>query len=52
VGNVFSIEPGLYYPDRGFGVRVEDTVYVGENGELVTLTDFPKTLVLPIQTQK
>lgn len=48
-GNVFSIEPGLYYPDRGFGVRVEDTVYVDENGELVTLTDFPKTLVLPIQ---
>ncbi|HVO41856.1 MAG TPA: M24 family metallopeptidase, partial [Aggregatilineales bacterium] len=24
-GMVFTIEPGLYYPDRGFGVRVEDT---------------------------
>ena len=51
-GNVFSIEPGLYYPERGFGVRVEDTVYVDEHGELVTLTDFPKTLVLPIQAIK
>lgn len=49
-GNVFSIEPGLYYPERGFGVRVEDSVYVDENGELVTLTDFPKTLVLPLQS--
>lgn len=51
-GNVFSIEPGLYYPDRGFGVRVEDTVVVDENGELITLTDFPKTLVLPLNTAK
>ena len=22
-GHVFSVEPGLYYPDRGYGVRIE-----------------------------
>ncbi len=48
-GNVFTIEPGLYYPDRGFGIRVEDTVYFDENGTLHVLTDFPYDLVLPLK---
>lgn len=30
-GMVFSIEPGIYIPDQ-FGVRVEDTIFVTENG--------------------
>jgi Xaa-Pro aminopeptidase len=48
-GNVISIEPGLYYPERGFGVRVEDLCYVDEGGQLVHLTDFHKELVLPLR---
>lgn len=48
-GNVISIEPGLYYPERGFGVRIEDLCYVDASGELVTLTDFHKELVLPLR---
>ncbi|MBE2183059.1 MAG: aminopeptidase P family protein [Anaerolineae bacterium] len=48
-GNVISIEPGLYYPERGFGVRVEDTCYIGEDGQLVPLTGFRKDLVLPLK---
>jgi Xaa-Pro aminopeptidase len=51
-GNMITIEPGLYYPERGFGMRVEDTFYVNENGDLISLTDFPKTLVLPLSEQK
>jgi Xaa-Pro aminopeptidase len=47
-GMVISIEPGLYYPDQGFGVRVEDLFYVDESGALVGLTDFHKQLVLPL----
>jgi Xaa-Pro aminopeptidase len=47
-GNVITIEPGLYYPDQGFGVRVEDTVYVDEQGIIHTLTDFPYDLVVPL----
>ncbi len=49
VGSVFTIEPGLYYPDQGFGVRLEDTFYIDEGGALIALTDVPKTLVLPLQ---
>ena len=47
VGNVLTIEPGLYYPERGYGVRVEDLFIVDENGELVSLTPFRKDLIIP-----
>lgn len=49
IGNVFSIEPGLYYPEEGYGVRIEDLVYINENGEIESLTDFSKDLVLRLQ---
>jgi Xaa-Pro aminopeptidase len=45
-GSVVTIEPGLYYPDRGFGVRIEDTVYLDQDGQFHNLTDFPKELVI------
>ena len=48
-GSVFTVEPGLYYPERGFGVRVEDTVCFDEWGKLNHLTDFPYDLVLPLK---
>ncbi len=47
-GQVFTIEPGLYYPERGFGVRVEDTMYIDEGGHFHSLTPFPKDLVIPV----
>ena len=49
-GHAFSVEPGLYYPDRGFGVRIEDSVAFNEAGELVRLTDYPYDLVVPMQS--
>lgn len=49
VGNVVTIEPGLYYPDEGYGVRVEDTFIVTEAGELVSITPFRQDLVLPLR---
>lgn len=49
IGNVLTIEPGLYYPERGYGVRVEDLFIVDENGELVSLTPFRKDLVIPLK---
>lgn len=50
VGNAFTIEPGLYYPESGgYGVRIEDTVYFDSGGKLQTLTDFPYDLVLPLK---
>ena len=47
-GHVVSVEPGLYYPDRGIGVRIEDTVAFNEAGELINLTNFPYDLVIPM----
>ncbi|MEM8529825.1 MAG: Xaa-Pro peptidase family protein [Chloroflexota bacterium] len=47
-GAVFTIEPGLYYPSRGMGVRIEDTIYCKPDGTFENLTPFPKTLVIPI----
>ena len=49
IGNVLTIEPGLYYPERGYGVRVEDLFVVDESGELVSLTPFRKDLVIPLK---
>ena len=47
-GSVFTIEPGLYYPDQGMGVRLEDTYYITEAGQFEKIVDFPMTLCLPI----
>ena len=52
VGNILTIEPGLYYPERGYGVRVEDLFVVDESGQLVSLTPFRKDLVIPIATER
>ncbi len=29
---VFTVEPGIYLPDEGFGIRLEDDVVIQENG--------------------
>jgi Xaa-Pro aminopeptidase len=45
-GQVFTVEPGLYYPEKGFGIRLEDIVYVDPRGKLVNLTRYPRKLVV------
>lgn len=51
-GMVFTVEPGLYYPERGFGVRIEDTYCCDESGEFHSLTPFPKDLVIPMKLRR
>jgi Xaa-Pro aminopeptidase len=48
-GSVFTIEPGLYYPDRKIGVRIEDTVAVMPDGTIRSLTPAPYDLVIPLR---
>jgi len=45
-GSVITHEPGLYYPDRELGVRIEDTVWVHPDGTLEILAEYSKDLVL------
>ena len=49
-GEVFSIEPGLYYPEQGMGVRLENSLYVRPDGKMEVLADYPMDLVLPVKT--
>jgi Xaa-Pro aminopeptidase len=48
-GSVFTIEPGLYYPDKGLGVRIEDTYYGTADGKFKSFVEFPIDLVIPVQ---
>ncbi|PQV51696.1 Xaa-Pro aminopeptidase [Jejuia pallidilutea] len=34
---VFTVEPGIYIPDEGFGIRLEDDMVIQENGAPVNL---------------
>lgn len=44
VGACFTIEPGLYLPDRGFGVRIEDMYLITRNGCEHMTASVPRTV--------
>ena len=44
VGAVITVEPGVYLPDRGFGVRIEDDVLVTESGYRLLSSRIPRKL--------
>jgi Xaa-Pro aminopeptidase len=48
-GSVVTIEPGLYYPDKGMGVRLEDSVWARPDGKMEILADYPLDLIIPIK---
>jgi Xaa-Pro aminopeptidase len=48
-GVVFTLEPGLYYPEQGLGVRLENSLWVHPDGNMEILADYPMDLVLPIK---
>lgn len=50
-GCVVTIEPGVYYPDDGgYGVRVEDTVWMNPaSAQFESLAEFSKELVLAVK---
>jgi len=47
-GSVFTLEPGLYYPEKGYGIRLEDTYYVSQEGKFAKFVDYPMDLVIPM----
>jgi Xaa-Pro aminopeptidase len=41
-GMVFTIEPGIYLPEEGIGIRIEDVFYIDADGKLIDLiADLP-----------
>jgi Xaa-Pro aminopeptidase len=48
-GVVFTIEPGLYYPERCLGARLEDTLWARLDGQFEVLAEYPLDLVLPVR---
>jgi Xaa-Pro aminopeptidase len=51
-GVVITIEPGLYYPEKGMGFRIEDTYWVRPEGKIELLVEYPYDFVLPMNKWK
>jgi Xaa-Pro aminopeptidase len=48
-GVVFTVEPGLYYPEKGMGFRIEDTYHVRPDGKIEILAEYPYDFVLKMK---
>jgi Xaa-Pro aminopeptidase len=51
-GVVVTIEPGLYYPEKSMGVRIEDSYWVRPDGRFEKLAEYPYDFVLPMKKWK
>jgi Xaa-Pro aminopeptidase len=51
-GVVITVEPGLYYPDKGMGFRVEDSFWVRPDGQFEKLAEYPYDFVLTMKKWK
>ena len=41
-GNVFTCEPGIYIPEEGFGVRIENDIVLTHDGPFDLMRDIPR----------
>ena len=48
-GVVVTCEPGLYYPEQGMGVRIEDTLWIRPDGKIEILAEYPYDFVLEMK---
>ena len=39
--SVFTVEPGIYLPDEGFGIRLEDNIQITKNGPVNLMSKIP-----------
>jgi Xaa-Pro aminopeptidase len=42
IGNVITVEPGIYIAEEGIGVRIEDDILVTKTGYKVLSENIPK----------
>ena len=43
-GNVITVEPGIYIPEEGIGIRIEDDILVTKDGYKNLSADIPKEI--------
>ena len=43
-GAIITVEPGVYLPAKGFGVRIEDEVLITDTGYRLLTNQFPRKL--------
>ena len=41
IGNLFTCEPGIYIPEEGIGIRIENNILITENGNVDLMGDIP-----------
>lgn len=41
VGSVWTVEPGIYVQEEGFGIRLENNVVIGKNGVTDMMAHIP-----------
>ncbi len=41
VGNVFTVEPGIYIPEEKLGIRLEDNIVITEKGQFNLMRNIP-----------
>jgi len=40
-GNCFSCEPGIYIPEEGLGIRIENNILITDNGPVDLMANIP-----------
>jgi Xaa-Pro aminopeptidase len=41
VGNILTCEPGIYIPEEGFAVRIENDILITADGNIDLMADIP-----------
>ncbi|MBC6111034.1 aminopeptidase P family protein [Pedobacter fastidiosus] len=41
VGNILTVEPGIYIPEEGLGIRLENNILITSSGNLDLMADIP-----------
>ena len=49
IGNVFTVEPGIYIKEENLGIRLEDDILVGENENINLMNEIP---ILPEEIEE